>query len=122
MPPAGATTSSAGQPASADEQLRQAIQDEVGESGDVTSVTAPAAGPVTVTWEIRPAGSPGLTENNARFAVMRIMRAIQESQLAAGGDAPAATSWPGPATRSPWSGSASPPRRSSGPTSTTATT
>jgi hypothetical protein len=69
-----------------------------------------------VTWEIRPAGSPGLTENNARFAVMRIMRAIQESQLAA------ATSWPGPATRSPWSGSASPPRRSSGPTSTTAST
>ena len=89
VPPAGATTSSAGQPASADEQLRQAIQDEVGEAGDVTSVTAPAAGPVTVTWQIRPAGSQGLTENNARFAVMRIMRAIQESQLAAGGDAPA---------------------------------
>jgi hypothetical protein len=88
VPPAGATTSSAGQPASADEQLRQAIQDEVGEAGDVTSVTAPAAGPVNVTWEIRPAGSPGLTENNARFGVMRIMRAVQQSQLSAGGSAP----------------------------------
>jgi hypothetical protein len=87
-PPAGATTTSAGQPPTASEQLRQAIQAEVGEAGEVTSVTAPAGGPVTVTWEIRRAGSQGLTENNARFAVMRIMRAIQESQLTAGGDAP----------------------------------
>jgi hypothetical protein len=85
---AGATTTSAGQPTSAAEQLRQAIQAEMGEAGEVTSVTAPAGGPITVTWEIRRAGSPGLTENNARFGVMRIMRAIQESQLAAGGDAP----------------------------------
>jgi hypothetical protein len=60
----------------------------VGAAGEVTSVTAPAGGPVTVTWEIQQAGSQGLTENNARFAVMRIMRAIQESQLTAGGDAP----------------------------------
>ena len=87
-PPAGATTTSAGQPPSAAEQLRQAIQGEVGEAGEVTSVTTPTGGPVTVTWEIRRAGSPGLTENNARFGVMRIMRAIQESQLSAGGDAP----------------------------------
>jgi hypothetical protein len=41
-----------------------------------------------VTWEITRAGSQGLTENNARFGVMRIMRAIQQSQLTAGGDAP----------------------------------
>ena len=33
----------------------------------------------------RRAGSSGLTENNARFGVMRIMRSIQESQLVAGG-------------------------------------
>jgi hypothetical protein len=89
VPPAGATTTSPAQPPSAAEQLRQAVQSEVGEAGEVTSVTAPTGGPVTVTWEIRQAGSPGLTENNARFAVMRIMRAIQESQLVAGGDAPA---------------------------------
>ena len=41
-----------------------------------------------MTWEITRAGSQGLTENNARFGVMRIMRAIQQSQLTAGGDAP----------------------------------
>ena len=87
-PPAGGTTSSAGQPLSEAEQLRQAVQAEVGQAGEVTSVTAPTGGPVTVTWEIRRAGSSGLTENNARFGVMRIMRAIQESQLAAGGNAP----------------------------------
>jgi hypothetical protein len=89
VPPAGATTTSPAQPPSAAEQLRQAIQSEVGEAGEVTSVTAPSGGPVSVTWEVRQAGSPGLTENNARFAVMRILRAIQGSQLVAGGDAPA---------------------------------
>jgi hypothetical protein len=88
-PPAGATTTAAGQPPTAAEQLGQALQAELGQAGEITSVTAPAGGPVTVTWEIRRAGSPGLTENNARFGVMRIMRAIQESQLSAGGDAPA---------------------------------
>ena len=84
-PPAGGTTTSAGQPLSAAEQLRQAIQDELGQAGEVTSVTAPTGGPITVTWEIQRAGSSGLTRNNARFGVMRIMRAIQESQLVAGG-------------------------------------
>jgi hypothetical protein len=88
-PPAGVTTTVAGQQPTAEEQLGQALQAELGEAGEITSVTAPAGGPVTVTWEIRRAGSPGLTENNARFGVMRIMRAIQESQLSAGGDAPA---------------------------------
>ena len=87
-PPAGGTATSAGQPPTAEDQLRQAIQGELGEAGEVVSVTAPTGGPLTVTWEIRRAGSPGLTENNARFGVMRIMRAIQETQLAAGGDAP----------------------------------
>lgn len=84
-PPAGGTTTSAGQPLSAAEQLRQAIQDELGQAGEVTSVTAPTGGPITVTWEIQRAGSSGLTRNNARFGVMRIMRAIQQSQLVAGG-------------------------------------
>lgn len=84
-PPAGGTTTSAGQPLSAAEQLRQAVQDELGQAGEVTSVTAPTGGPITVTWEIQRAGSSGLTRNNARFGVMRIMRAIQQSQLVAGG-------------------------------------
>jgi hypothetical protein len=87
-PGGGVTTTSAGQPPTAEEQLRQAIQAEVGEAGEVTSVTAPPGGPVTVTWEIRRAGSSGLTENNARFGVMRIMRAVQQTQLSAGGTAP----------------------------------
>jgi hypothetical protein len=87
-PPQGTPTTVAGQPPTAADQLRQAVQGELGEAGEVTSVTAPAGGPVTVTWAIRPAGSQGLTENNARFGVMRIMRAVQQSQLGAGGDAP----------------------------------
>ena len=57
--------------------------------GEVVSVTAPAGGDqVTVTWDIRRAGSQGLTENNARFGVMRIMRTIQQSQLTTAGDPP----------------------------------
>jgi hypothetical protein len=85
--PASPTT--AAQPPTASEQLGQAIQAELGEAGEVASVTAPAGGDrVTVTWDIRRAGSQGLTENNARFGVMRIMRAIQQSQLTAAGDPP----------------------------------
>ena len=61
---------------------------ELGGAGEVTSVTAPPGGPITVTWGIKQAGSQGLTENNARFGVMRIMRAVQKTQLAAGGAAP----------------------------------
>ena len=86
--PPAATTTTSGRPPTAEEQLGQAAQDELGTAGQVVSVTAPTGGPVTVTWEITRAGSPGLTKNNARFGVMRIMRAIQESQLSAGGDAP----------------------------------
>jgi hypothetical protein len=85
--PGSSTT--AARPPTAAEQLQQAIQAELGEAGQVASVTAPAGGDqVTVTWDIRRAGSQGLTENNARFGVMRIMRAIQQSQLTAAGDPP----------------------------------
>jgi hypothetical protein len=83
-----AATTAGGQPPTVADQLRQAAQTELGGAGEVTSVTAPPGGPITVTWEIKQAGSQGLTENNARFGVMRIMRAIQQSQLTAGGDAP----------------------------------
>ena len=84
-----APTTVTGQPPSPADQLAQAIQAELGSAGEVVSVTAPPNGPVTVTWEIKRAGSRGLTENNARFGVMRIMRAVQQSQLTAGGRAPA---------------------------------
>jgi hypothetical protein len=83
-----AATTTGGQPPTVADQLRQAAQTELGGAGEVTSVTAPPGGPITVTWEIKQAGSQGLTENNARFGVMRIMRAVQKTQLAAGGVAP----------------------------------
>jgi hypothetical protein len=85
---APSATTAGGQPPTVADQLRQAAQNELGAAGEITTVTAPAGGPVTVTWTITRAGTQGLTENNARFGVMRIMRAIQESQLAAGGRAP----------------------------------
>jgi hypothetical protein len=81
----GAPTTAAGQPPTAADRLRQAAQAELREAGQVTEVTVPARGPVTVTWEITQAGSQGLTENNARFGVMRIMRAVQQSELGAAG-------------------------------------
>jgi hypothetical protein len=81
-----ATTTSAGQPLTVADRLRQAAQTELREAGEVTGVTAPPGGQITVTWEIRRAGSQGLTENNARFAVMRIMRAIQQTAAGTGGD------------------------------------
>jgi hypothetical protein len=86
IPPSTAApaTTSAGQPATAAERLRQAAQAELREAGEVTSVTAPPGGQITVTWEIRQAATQGLTENNARFGVMRIMRAVQQSDAAAG--------------------------------------
>jgi hypothetical protein len=89
FPPGTATPTTAGaQPPTVADQLRQAAQTELGTAGEITSVTAPPGGPVTVTWSIKQAGSQGLTENNARFGVMRIMRAVQQSQLSAGGSAP----------------------------------
>jgi hypothetical protein len=87
--PSASTTTTGGQPPTAADQLAQAAQTELGAAGQITSVTAPPGGPITVTWEITQAGSRGLTENNARFGVMRIMRAIQQTQLSAGGAAPA---------------------------------
>jgi hypothetical protein len=74
-----ATTTSTTLPLTVGDRLGQAIQDELGVVGTVTQVTAPPGGPLTVTWEVTPAGSTGLTRNNARFGVMRIMRAVQQS-------------------------------------------
>jgi hypothetical protein len=82
--PAATTTSSTLATTEAD-RLAQAAQAELGGAGQIAGVTAPPAGPITITWEITRAGSPGLTANNARFAVMRIMRAVQQTGLAASG-------------------------------------
>ena len=84
--PAATTTTAAAQPATAADRLRQAAEAELGEAGEVVAVTAPPGGLITVTWDIRQAGTQGLTENNARFAVMRIMRAIQQAQPSTGED------------------------------------
>jgi hypothetical protein len=81
----GATTTSAGQPVTFADRLREAAQVELREAGEVTGVTAPPGGQITVTWEITRAGSQGLTENNARFGVMRIMRTIQQTEAGTGG-------------------------------------
>jgi hypothetical protein len=81
--PAATTTTG---PQTAADRLHQAAQAELREAGEVVAVTAPPGGQITVTWDIRRAGSEGLTENNARFGVMRIMRAVQESETVAGGD------------------------------------
>jgi hypothetical protein len=83
LPPSAATTT-AGQPAGYADRLRQTAQAELREAGEVTAVTAPPGGPITVTWEITRAGTAGLTENNARFGVLRIMRAIQATPGDAG--------------------------------------
>jgi hypothetical protein len=83
--PPGATTTSAGRPATAADRLAQAAQAELRGAGEDVSVTARPGGPVTVTWEITRAGTQGLTENNARLGVMRIMRAFQQGELAAAG-------------------------------------
>jgi hypothetical protein len=80
-PPAATTTT---RPAPAAEQLGQAVQDELGGAGEVTSLDIAPGGKVTVIWQIRRAGSQGLTENNARFGVMRILRVIQQTQFAGG--------------------------------------
>jgi hypothetical protein len=76
-PPVTATSSTL--PMTPADRLGQAVQDELGGVGTVTQVTAPPGGVLTVTWEVTPAGSAGLTRNNARFGVMRIMRAVQQA-------------------------------------------
>jgi hypothetical protein len=84
--PPAATTTTAGRPATVADRLRQAAQGELRTAGEVTGVTAPSGGLITVTWEIRQAGTAGLTENNARLGVMRIMRAVQQTVVGSGED------------------------------------
>jgi hypothetical protein len=80
------TTTSTTVPATLAEQIRQAAQDRLGPVGTVTAVDAEPGGTVTVEWEITEAATTGLTKNNARLGVMRIMTAVKQVEAGAGDD------------------------------------
>lgn len=84
-PPTAATTTST-VPATLADRIRQAAQDELGAVGTVTGVDAEPGGQVTVTWEIAEAATMGLTRNQARLGVLRIMRAVKQVEAGAGDD------------------------------------
>jgi hypothetical protein len=83
-PPTVATTTTV--PATVAERLRQAAQGELAAVGTVTAVDAEPGGQVTVTWEIADAATMGLTRNQARLGVLRIMRAVKQVEAGAGDD------------------------------------
>jgi hypothetical protein len=80
------TTTSTTVPATLAERIRQAAQDRLGPVGTVTAVDAEPGGTVTVEWEITEAATTGLTKNNARLGVMRIMTAVKQVEAGAGDD------------------------------------
>jgi hypothetical protein len=81
-PPTSATTV----PASVADRIRAAAQDELAAVGTVTAVQAEPGERVTVSWEITEAATTGLTKNNARLGVMRIMTAVKQVEAGAGDD------------------------------------
>jgi hypothetical protein len=83
-PPAAATTTTA--PATLAERLRQDAQARLGPVGTITAVDAEPGGRVTVAWEITEAATMGLTRNNARLGVLRIMAAVKQVEAGAGDD------------------------------------
>jgi hypothetical protein len=83
-PTAAATTTTV--PATLGDRIRQTAQDELGTGGTVAGVDAQPGGTVTVIWEIAPAATMGLTRNQARLGVLRIMRAVKQAEAGAGDD------------------------------------
>jgi hypothetical protein len=83
-PTTAATTTTV--PATLADRIGQAAQGELAAVGTVTAVDAEPGGQVTVTWEIAPAATSGLTKNQARLGVLRIMRAVQQVEGGAGND------------------------------------
>jgi hypothetical protein len=83
-PTAAATTTTV--PATLGDRIRQTAQDELGTVGTVAGVDAQLGGTVTVTWEIAPAATMGLTRNQARLGALRIMRAVKQAEAGAGDD------------------------------------
>lgn len=73
-------------PATLADRLRQAAQAELGAVGTVTAVDAEPGGQVTVAWDVAEAATMGLTKNQARFGVLRIMRAVKQVEAGAGDD------------------------------------
>lgn len=66
------------------ERLRQDAQGRLAALGTVTAVDAEPGGQVTVAWEITEAATMGLTKNNARLGVLRIMAAVKQVEAGAG--------------------------------------
>jgi hypothetical protein len=85
-PPATAATTTTTVPATLADRLRQAAQGELAAVGTVTAVDAQPGGQVTVTWDIAEAATMGLTRNQARLGVLRIMRAVKQVEAGAGDD------------------------------------
>jgi hypothetical protein len=83
-PTAAGTTTTA--PATLGDRIRQTAQEQLGAVGTVTGVDAQLGGTVTVAWEIAPAATMGLTRNQARLGVLRIMRAVKQAEAGAGDD------------------------------------
>jgi hypothetical protein len=84
-PPTAASTTST-VPATLGDRIRQTAQDNLGAVGTVTAVDAQLGGTVTVSWEIAPAATMGLTRNQARLGALRIMRAVKQAEAGAGDD------------------------------------
>jgi hypothetical protein len=84
-PPASPATSTTA-PTTLAERLRQDAQARLGPVGTVTAVDAEPGGRVTVAWEIAEAATMGLTKNNARLGVLRIMAAVKQVEAGAGDD------------------------------------
>ena len=80
------TTSAATVPASVADRIRAAAQNELSALGTVTGVEAEPGDRVTVSWEIAEAATTGLTKNNARLGVLRIMSAVKQVEAGVGDD------------------------------------
>jgi hypothetical protein len=85
VPPQTSATTTTG-PATLADRLSQAAQEELAAVGTVTGVDAEPGGQVTVTWEIAEAATTGLTKNQARLGVLRIMTAVKQVEAGAGDD------------------------------------
>jgi len=85
-PPATTAATTTTVPAALADRLGQAAQGELAAVGTVTAVDAEPGGQVTVAWDIAEAATMGLTKNQARLGVLRIMRAVKQVEAGAGDD------------------------------------
>jgi hypothetical protein len=85
-PPATTAATTTTVPATLADRIGQAAQGELATVGTVTAVDAEPGGQVTVAWDVAEAATMGLTKNQARFGVLRIMRAVKQVEAGAGDD------------------------------------